>query len=186
MPTKPDHEGYIVEKRYKSSDRRAYQSRRRKQIQLKSEYGRKKWASKRVLNKIASPLSVSIVLGVAVQTVYRWVRTARFYGYEALRPKSRRPKTIRTLPGEKTRRILDARDKYKCGCERIAAIPVDVSHMTVHRVLVRFEKIQKGKKIRRRWRHHERKNPNSMWQIDIKTVSFRDCIYTVSIIDDHY
>lgn len=60
-----------------------------------------------------------------------------------------------------------------------------VSHMSVYRVLVRFGIMAKGKLIRRRWRFFERKHPNSIWQIDIKTISQHPPCYTVSILDDH-
>jgi len=102
-----------------------------------------------------------------------------------LKPKSTRPKTIHTLPQEQVTQILDAHKEFGCGSERLAAILGNVSHMSVYRVLVRFGILTKGKLIRRRWRFFERKHPNSMWQIDIKTISQYPPCYTVSILEDH-
>ena len=107
-------------------------------------------------------VSIAEFMGKSRATKYRWIKEAKEKGYQALRPKSRRPKTVKTISAETVERILDAYKEHKCGSEKLATILGDVSHMTVYRVLVRFCIISKGKLIRRRWRHFERKHPNSM------------------------
>jgi len=181
----PGHEEYTVLKRYKKSDKKAFISRRRQIIDQKTTYGQKKWAVKRVLKHKQDPLSVAEFMEKSKSTIYRWIKEAKKKGYQALRPKSRRPKTVNTISAETVEEILNAYEEHKCGSEKLAIILGNVSHMTVYRVLVRFGIISKGKLIKRRWRHFERKHPNSMWQIDIKTVSQYPPVYTVTILDDH-
>ena len=181
----PDHTEYTVEKRYKASDRNAYRSKRRLMLDEKTIFGKRKWAVKQILKKRMKPKAVAAILGVSIQTIYRWVKAAKTAGFNALKPKSKRPNSVQTISAETVKEVLDAWEEHHYGCEKLAFILGNISHMTVYRVLVRFGKIKKGKVIRRRWRFFERKHPNSMWQIDIKTISYESDLYTVSIIDDH-
>ena len=179
------HEEYTVEKRYKASDRNAFKSKRRKLLDEKSQYARKKWAVKQITKNDKKVPSIAEFLGIHRSTLYRWIQEAEKNGYDALKPKSNRPNKVIALPAEAVQRILDERKEHDYGCERLAIMLDDVSHMSVYRVLVRFGIINKGKMIRRRWRFFERKHPNSMWQIDIKTVSQFPALYTITILDDH-
>ena len=154
-------------------------------LDQKPDFGQKKWAVKQATKKGMSVRSIAEFMGKSKSTIYRWMQKAAEEGLEALKPKSTRPKTIHTIPQEQVNQILEAHKEYGCGAERLAAILGTVSHMTVYRVLVRFGILAKGKLIRRRWRFFERKHPNSMWQIDIKTISQYPPCYTVSILDDH-
>jgi len=181
----PGHEEYTVLKRYKHSDRKAYRSKRRQLLDQKPSFAQKKWAVKQVSKHKMKVESIAEFLGKSRSTIYRWIKEAKEKGIEALKPKSKRPHNIKTISSETVKEILDAYEEHKCGSEKLAIILGDVSHMTVYRVLVRFGIISKGKLIRRRWRHFERKHPNSMWQIDIKTVSQFPPVYTVTILDDH-
>lgn len=181
----PGHEEYTVLKRYKQSDRKAYKSKRRQLLDQKPTFAQKKWAVKRYIKKEMKIESIAEFMGKSRATIYRWIKEAKEKGMGALKPKSKRPHTIISISAETVKEILDAYEEHKCGSEKLAIILGNVSHMTVYRVLVRFGIISKGKLIRRRWRHFERKHPNSMWQIDIKTVSQYPPVYTVTILDDH-
>ena len=181
----PDHEEYTVVKRYKRSDRKAYLSRRKALLDQRSTFSQKKWAVKQVIKFGRRVDSIAEFIGRNRSTLYRWMKEAIEHGYEALRPKSKRPNRVHTLSLDQVQRVLSAYEEHRCGSEKLAIHLGDISHMSVYRVLVRFGIINKGKTIRRRWRHFERKHPNSMWQIDIKTVSQFPALYTVTIIDDH-
>ena len=179
------HEEYNVKRRYKARDRNALRSKRRALLDRRPDLHQRKWAVHQVLKHGRTQRYVAGFMGVHPSTLSRWVKAYKKAGVEGLRYKSHRPHTIRTLPAEVVEAILEARKDRGEGCERIAAKLRIACHTSVWRVLRRFGILPSKKRIRRRWRHFERKHPNSMWQIDIKTVSQSPPAYTISILDDH-
>jgi len=181
----PNHETYTVVKDYKNIDRKAYQNKLRKSLAVKKLANVRRYAVFLVRKREYKVATVAGIIGVSRQTICEWLRKFDMGGKLGLEDRSRRPHNIHKLDPTIVESILKEREEHKCGCEKLAIILNDVSHMSVYRVLVRFGKIKKGKVIRRRWRFFERKHPNSMWQIDIKTISEKDSSYSVSMIDDH-
>ena len=178
-----NQEEYSVKKRYKRSDRKSHI--KSKALRARKWKNVKKYAVKLVLKKGKKVARVAKMLGVSRTSIYNWIKEYKFYGIKTFNKKSKRPKKIKGISSEIGNEILELREKTGLGCEKIAIQLGNVSHMTVYRLLRKFKIIKPGKILRRVWRHFERKHPNSMWQIDIKTISTNPEKYSISIIDDH-
>jgi len=164
---------------YKGSDRKRYI--KAKSLRAKSWKNVKLWAVKQYENGMAVK-RIADILGVSKTSIYNWIKLYKTQGKDAFNPKSKKPKHSKKLPKELTEKILELRESTHYGCEKIAITLRNVSHMSVYRVLLSFNRIKKGKKKRRIWHYFERKHPNSLWQIDIKQIEDR---WSISILDDH-
>ena len=174
---------YSVKKRYKRSDRKS--QIKSKKFRARKWKNVKKYAVKLILKKGKKVARVANILGVSRTSIYNWVKEYKLYGKEAFNKKSKRPKKIKGISSEIANEILEIREETGLGCEKIAIQLGNVSHMTVYRLLRKIGIIKRGKILRRVWRHFERKHPNSMWQIDMKTISTDPEQYSISILDDH-
>lgn len=125
---------------------------------------------------------IKLMLGVSRTAIYDWIGLYTAFGKEIFNPKTRRPKNIRRTPRSITEKILEVREKTHYGCEKIAIVLKETSHMNVYRTLVAFGKIEGRGKKRRRWHFFERKHPNALWQMDLKQLSENE--WSISIIDD--
>ena len=176
-------EEYSVKKKYKRSDRKS--QIKSKALRARKWKNVKKYAVKLVIEKGKKVTRVARMLGVSSTSIYNWIKEYKLYGKKAFNKKSKRPKKIKGISSKIAKEIMEIREKTGLGCEKIAIQLGNVSHMTVYRVLLKFGIIKPGKVLRRVWRHFERKHPNSMWQIDIKTISTDPEQYSISILDDH-
>jgi transposase InsO family protein len=178
-----NQEEYIVLKEYKRADKTRFL--KSKALRARKWKNVKKHAVLLVTEKGIPVARIANSIGVSRTSVYNWLKDYKTHGKTAFNKKSRRPKKIKRTTRYMTKKILDLWEDRKLGCEKIALTLKRVCHMTVYRVLMRFGKIKPGKALRRVWRHYERKHPNSMWQIDLKTISLIPEQYSISIIDDH-
>ena len=121
------------------------------------------------------------VLDVTIRTIYRWLKAFKDHGYEGLKAKSRRPHTIHRISNDVVKRIIELREKYEEGCEKIA-LNLGISSRTVHKILTIFGLISERRK-RTRWRFYQRKHSNSLWQMDFTCIY--DDLWLFMMIDDH-
>jgi len=165
---------------YKGSDRKEYI--RAKHLKAKSWRNIKVWAVEQY--KKGMPVKdIRSMLGVSRTAIYGWIRLYTAFGKDIFNPRSRRPKNIKRAPKKITEKILEVRDKTHYGCEKIAIVLKETSHMNVYRTLVAFGRMEsRGKKTRRKWCFFERKHPNALWQMDIKQISESE--WSISILDD--
>ena len=142
----------------------------------------KVWVAKETMKSRIFKTDLAKLLGVARQTLYNWINKVKQRGFEALVPQSFLPHRIARISPAQEDQILALRKLHHLGCEKIA-YDVDVSHMTVYRVLVKHKEIEPRKKRRRKWKFFERKHANSLWQIDMKNIV--DDVWSISVLDDH-
>jgi putative transposase len=139
-------------------------------------------------------------LGLSGSTMRNWVRQVkRAHGnYGVLRPKSRRPKTIKLrVPVQVMEIIFTLRHQLGWGGHRIAAElkargVAQISGRTVYNLFDRLGlpvKIYalKGKSDGIAYRRYEKKRPNAQWHIDLKQTSLVDGtqVYICIVIDDY-
>jgi transposase InsO family protein len=139
-------------------------------------------------------------LRLSCSTIRNWVRQVkRAHGnYSVLRPKSRRPKTIKLrVPAQVIEIIFTLRHQLGWGGHRIAAElkargMAQISGRTVYSLFDRLGlpvKIYalKGKSDGIAYRRYEKKRPNAQWHIDLKQTSLVDGtkVYICIVIDDY-
>ena len=110
-------------------------------------------------------------------TFYVWWNKYLDEGLDGLEPKSRRPKTIHRTEEDIIQRIIEVRVSTGWNEKAIAAKlereeGIKVGHSTVYHILSKKDLINHLPKPRKQktYRHWSRKNPNSLWQVDL-------CIY---------
>ncbi len=139
-------------------------------------------------------------LRLSRSTIRNWVRQVkRAYGnYSVLRPKSRRPKTIKLrIPTQVIEIIFTLRHQLGWGGHRIAAElkkrgMAQISGKTVYNIFdhlglpVKIYAL-KGKSDGIAYRRYEKKRPNAQWHIDLKQTSLVDGtkVYICIVIDDY-
>jgi len=139
-------------------------------------------------------------LRLSGSTIRNWVRQVkRAQGhYGVLRPKSRRPKSIKLqVPIQVMEIIFTLRHQLDWGGHRIAAELkargiAQISGRTVYKLFERLGlpvKIYalKGKSEGIAYRRYEKKRPNAQWHIDLKQTSLVDGtqVYICIVIDDY-
>ena len=120
-------------------------------------------------------------LDISERSLYRWKRRVREDGFEGLKDKSKRPNTIHRISDEIVQKVIQLRDMYHEGCEKIA-LTIGISARTVHKILSKAGLLEKRKK-KRRWRHFQRNHANSLWQMDYSRI-YEDLWITL-VVDDH-
>ncbi|MEV6964443.1 IS481 family transposase [Hamadaea sp. NPDC051192] len=145
-----------------------------------------------------SPVSeVAIRYGVTRQSVYLWKAKYEAGGIEALKERSRRPRTSPTrLDAEVEAAVCQLRREHpRWGARRIAyelamaGVRGAPSRVTVHRVLVRNGLVQaQEQRHKRKYRRWQREAPMQLWQMDLVGGVFladgRECKLLTGI-DDH-
>jgi transposase InsO family protein len=135
---------------------------------------------------------------LSVSSIRRWYRLAEREGLAALRPKSKRPRTIHyQVPEVVVGIIFTLRQMFGWGGHRIAAELrrrgiAQISGRTVYKVFERLGlpvKVYalKGRSDGIAYRRYEKKRPNLQWHIDLKHTRLSDGtkVYICVIIDDH-
>ncbi len=164
----------------KEDMKKKYKKGERKRIKKEERYRKRVWAV--IMYKEIGKDMVGEVLNVTVRTVNRWIKRFREGGYNGLRDRSRRPKRIHRISDEIKNKIIEIRDIYNSGCEKIG-IDLGISSRTVYKVLKERGKIKKRKKVWRKWKHYERKFSNVLWHLDF-TELYSD-LWLLLVIDDH-
>lgn len=131
-------------------------------------------------------------------TIRRWARLVRGAGIRALRPQSRRPKTIHyQVPQRVVEVIYTLRKLFGWGGHRIAAELkargiAEVSGQTVYNILGRLGLSVKTYALKGRsdgiaYTRYEKNRPNEQWHIDLKHLTLSDGskVYICIIIDDY-
>lgn len=139
-------------------------------------------------------------LRLSQSTIRNWVRQVkRAHGnYSVLRPKSRRPKTIKLrIPAQVIEIIFTLRHQLGWGGHRIAAElkERDIAQISGQAVYNIFERLGlpvkiyalKAKSEGIAYRRYEKKRPNAQWHIDLKQTSLVDGtrVYICIVIDDY-
>ena len=135
---------------------------------------------------------------LSISTIRRWHRVVKDGGYAALRPKSRRPKTIHyQVPKRVVSIIYTLRKLLGWGGHRIAAELKtrgiwELSGTTVYTIFDRLGVPVKPYALKGRsdgiaYRRYEKRRPNEQWHIDLKHAKLSDGtrMYVCVIIDDH-
>jgi transposase InsO family protein len=121
---------------------------------------------------------------VNIRTLRRW--TSKLDNSEwDLRDKTRKPKTIyyRITP-DIEKKVLDIRNKTGFGQDKISGY-VGISHWSVNKILNKHNLTDKSSRRKKRLKYirWQRKNPNSLWQMDVSDQKIKDK-YCFAVIDD--
>jgi transposase InsO family protein len=126
---------------------------------------------------------------VNVRTLKRWVKRLDIGNWD-LRDTSRRPKTLHyKINPEIEAQVIDLRKKTGWGQEKLYPhlSSLGISEMSIKRIIKKFGLCKptktKGKRIK--WVRWQRKNPNSLWQMDHTDEQELFNCYTLSVLDDH-
>jgi transposase InsO family protein len=145
-----------------------------------------------------SPVAeVAVRYGVSRQAIYIWKAKHAAGGMEALRERSRRPRTSpNRLPAELEALVCEMRQTHpRWGARRIAfelaqtGMTSAPSRATVHRVLVRNGLVRhQQQQHKRKYRRWQREAPMHLWQLDlvggVYLADGRECKMLTGI-DDH-
>lgn len=135
---------------------------------------------------------------LSASTLRRWARLARREGLHALRPQSRRPKTIHyQVPEHVVGVIYTLRKLFGWGGHRIAAElsargMASVCGQTVYNILDRLGMPVRLYALKARsdgiaYVSYEKQRPNEQWHIDLKHLKLSDGtpVYVCIILDDY-
>lgn len=125
---------------------------------------------------------------LSVRTLKRWVKRLDLGGWD-LKDASRRPKTIHyKINPEIEARVVDLRKRTGWGQEKLYPHlkHLGISEMSIKRIIKQkgLCKPTKTKGRRVKWVRWQRKNPNSLWQIDHTDEQELFNCYTLSVLDD--
>jgi len=122
------------------------------------------------------------------RSFYNWLNRYRLHGLEGLEPRSRVPHTVHRVDSIMVERSVALRKEKGWGPQLIAGYlktqGVKVGSTTVYRILC-LEGLNhplEKPRIKRTYRRWQRKNPNSLWQCDLKLVGDE---WLITILDDH-
>lgn len=121
---------------------------------------------------------------VSKRTLQRWTKKLNETGWD-LKDESKRPKTIhKKILLRHELKILELRNKTGWG-ERMIENFVDLSHTSVNKVLRKNKLIHLNPRRKKRIKYirWQRKNPNSLWQVDHSDQKIEGK-WCLSIIDD--
>jgi transposase InsO family protein len=145
---------------------------------------------KYVVNRVREGLSqarAARLAGVSEGFVSKWWnRWKRTKSWDAIRSRSTAPNNVRVKRYFHSDEIVSARLEHpEMGAQKLKAFTgVELSHQTIHTVLVEEGLVTPGPRERRVWRSFSRKHSNSLWQMDFKELQ-RGGPWLLSIIDDH-
>jgi transposase InsO family protein len=116
----------------------------------------------------------------------RWLKAGR--AFDSLDERPSTPLTVHLRREESREKVVETRRAYPTwGARKIKAYldsECEVSHQTVHEILVDEELVQRGPKARRVWKSWARRHGNSLWQMDFKQLT-QDGWWLFTLIDDH-
>ncbi len=168
-----------IDRKYKKSDRKRLRKERDNRDRKEARFRKRLWAVRNAAKYGIK--AVAEIVGVSLRTVYRWIKRYREHGKEGLREKSRRPHRIHRTDKETVEKVIELRQRYGYGAEKIA-IELGISPTTANRILQRAGLIN-SKKRKKIYRHYERKHSNSMWSMDY-TMIYED-LWLFLAVDDH-
>jgi transposase InsO family protein len=147
---------------------------------------------KMTVNRLREGLSqagVARLYGVSVGFVCKWWhRWLDHRTWDCLRSRSTAPNNVRVKRFYHSDVVVAARLEHpEMGAQKIKAwTGVDLSHQTIHAVLVEEGLVSPGPRERRVWRSFSRKHSNSLWQMDIKELGEGGGPpYLLTLVDDH-
>jgi len=147
---------------------------------------------KMTVNRLREGLSqagVARLYGVSVGFVNKWWhRWRESRTWDSLRSRSTAPSNVRVKRHYHSDEVVVARLEHpEMGAQKIKAYTgVDLSHQTIHLVLVEEGLVSPGPKERRAWRSFSRKHSNSLWQMDLKELGEGGgSPFLLTLIDDH-
>lgn len=125
---------------------------------------------------------------LSVRTLKRWVKRLDLGGWD-LKDASRRPKTIHyKINPEIEAQVVELRKRTGWGQEKLYPHlkHLGISEMSIKRIIKQkgLCKPTKTKGRRVKWVRWQRKNPNSLWQIDHTDEQELFNCYTLSVLDD--
>jgi len=127
--------------------------------------------------------------GVSRKTFYYHLRNFRKEGWAGLGLRSHRPHVIRKTPQETVDLVLQLREDYGWGPNRIEGYlkkkGMSIGHSTVYRVLCKAGLNQPLDEPRKIWgkKRFQRKKPNELWQADWKLT--REDQWMITYLDDY-
>jgi transposase InsO family protein len=127
--------------------------------------------------------------GVSRKTFYYHLRNFRREGWSGLGAKSHRPHLIHSTPQKTVDWIVQLRENYGWGPNRIEGYlkqkGTSVGHSTVYRVLCKAGLNQPLGEPRKTWgrKRFQRHKPNELWQADWKLT--RDDQWMITYLDDY-
>ncbi len=145
------------------------------------------------LEKGVRTAEICQIFGISARTLRNWCRNYREEGVEGLRDESRRPHhSPNRIHGNLVNRILQLRREHPAwGALRIHAIlgrrGVQVSWVTVHRVLKRHGFMVRRVKKPKPFKRFQRRYVDSLWQMDVyefRIAGVRGKVYVHTILDD--
>ena len=130
--------------------------------------------------------------GISRPTGYLWLKRYQEAGVAGIAEKSRRPKRSpeQTAAGLEAQ-VIGARERYPdWGARKLQVIlkreNVELTHSTVHRILLRHDLVGEADRHRPAVQRFERSQPNELWQMDFKSpIGWHTAVGPLSVLDDH-
>lgn len=122
---------------------------------------------------------------VTIRTLQRWTRKLNMDDWD-LCDQSKRPKLIHyKITSEIEKKIIKIKRQTGWGAEKIEDY-MGVGHTTINKILNKHGLIKPNENRRKRIKYirWQRKNPNSLWQIDHTDEQEKGFCYTLSVVDD--
>ena len=122
---------------------------------------------------------------VNIRTLRRWTKKLNETEWD-LKDNSQRPKIIYYKINLKIEeKVLSLRNKTGYGANKIACFVKDISESSIKRILNRHKLTNPNPRRKKRLKYirWQRKNPNSLWQMDVSDQKIKDK-YCFAVIDD--
>lgn len=130
--------------------------------------------------------------GISRPTGMLWRERYQQSGLAGIAERSRRPqRSPRQTSGELEQRVVEVRQRYPDWGARklqvlLARAGVELTHSTIHRILLRHDLIRESQRHRQALQRFERGTANELWQMDFKSPKgWNAPIGPLSVLDDH-
>lgn len=125
-------------------------------------------------------------------TGYLWLGRYEKTGVAGIAEISRRPHhSPRRTEAKLEQRVIQERQRYPdWGARKLQVVlareDVELTHSTIHRILLRHDLVQEQDRHRPAVQRFEREAPNDLWQMDFKSpIGWNAAIGPLSVLDDH-
>jgi transposase InsO family protein len=130
--------------------------------------------------------------GISRPTGYVWLKRFQQSGVSGIAEVSRRPhQSPERTARELEQCVVEARQRYPdWGARKLQVLlardQVQLTHSTIHRILLRRDLVGKQDRHRPALQRFERGTPNELWQMDFKSpTGWNTAVGPLSVLDDH-
>lgn len=136
-------------------------------------------------NQCRKILKAKFDFDVNIRTLRRWTKLLNETEWD-LKDKPRKPKTIHyKINSEIEKKVIELRNKTGYGANKIACFVQEISESSVKRILNKHNLTNPNPRRKKRLKYirWQRKNPNSLWQMDVSDQKIKNK-YCFAVIDD--